>query len=74
MNKQATGRANAPGASLFGRQLCPQCAHLLVAPDASQHVCEQTVRHIWSCEACGNEFKTIVRFGRPEFPQSIAAA
>lgn len=74
MNSEATWRLSASGANFFGRQACPRCTYMLVAPDASQHVCERTVRHSWSCEACGNEFKTVVRFGRPDLTRSVAAA
>lgn len=74
MSSQATWRPSASAASLFGRQICPRCDHMLVAPDASQHVCEQTIRHVWSCEACGNEFNTVVKFVQTNALASVAAA
>jgi uncharacterized protein with PIN domain len=74
MNSQATWRLSASGASRFGRQRCPRCDHLLVAPDFSEHVCEQTIRHLWSCEACGTEFNTEVSFRRSDVLHAVAAA
>jgi uncharacterized protein with PIN domain len=41
---------------------CAQCGKDLVAPIWSEHESEQSVRHLWSCEACGYEFETAVRF------------
>jgi len=73
MEGRAAGRASAPGASFFGRQLCPQCAYALVAPDASQHVSEHTIKHIWFCEGCGSEFATLVKLQRRE-PDRTAAS
>lgn len=73
MEGRAAGRASAPGPNFFGRQLCPQCAYALVAPDASQHVSEHTIKHIWFCEVCGTEFATLVRLRRREPNQSAAA-
>jgi hypothetical protein len=33
----------------------------MVAPARSQHVQNDLVRHWWSCETCGHEFRTTVR-------------
>jgi hypothetical protein len=33
----------------------------VLAPAASEHVNEREVRHLWTCEACGHEFRTSVR-------------
>jgi RNase P subunit RPR2 len=43
------------------RSHCPQCDDLMVAPARSQHVQNDLVRHWWSCETCGHEFRTTVR-------------
>ncbi|NVO18045.1 MAG: hypothetical protein HXX10_28835 [Rhodoplanes sp.] len=51
--------------TLFGKQHCPRCSYLLVAPDESHHVADRVVRHMWSCEACGTGFSTWVKF-QPE--------
>lgn len=64
MEGRAAGRASASRVKLFGRQHCPQCADALVAPDASQHISEHTIMHIWFCEACGTEFATLVKLRR----------
>jgi uncharacterized protein with PIN domain len=45
----------------FGMQVCPHCDELVVAPEASEFVSEGNVRHFWSCDSCGHEFKTAVR-------------
>jgi ribosomal protein L37AE/L43A len=45
-----------------------------VAPDASQHISEHTIKHVWFCEACGSEFATLVKLRRREQGQSAAAA
>jgi hypothetical protein len=64
MEGRAAGRASAPRDKLFGRQHCPQCAYALVAADASQHISEHTIKHMWFCEACGTEFATLVKLRR----------
>jgi ribosomal protein L37AE/L43A len=66
MEGSAAGQASVPGAGFLGRQLCPQCAYTLVAPDVSQH--------IWFCEACGTEFATLVKLRRQGSGRSAAAA
>jgi hypothetical protein len=48
------------------RSLCPRCDDLMVAPAHSQHVNHDLVRHWWTCEACGHEFRTTVRL--PSLP------
>lgn len=45
----------------FGMRSCPHCSELVVAPEASEFVSDGEVRHIWSCDSCGNEFETAVR-------------
>lgn len=74
MEGRAAGQESVPGGGFFGRQLCPQCAYALVAPDASQHISEHTIKHIWFCEACGTEFATLVRLRRQGSSPSAAAA
>ena len=74
MEGSAAGQASVPAASFLGRQLCPLCAYTLVAPDASQHISEHTIKHIWFCEACGTEFATLVKLRRQGSGRSAAAA
>jgi transcription elongation factor Elf1 len=40
---------------------CPECRDLMVSATKSQHVREDVVRHWWSCESCGHEFRTTVK-------------
>ncbi len=42
------------------RSFCPECRDLMVAAAKSQHVNESVVRHWWSCDSCGHEFRTTV--------------
>jgi DNA-directed RNA polymerase subunit M/transcription elongation factor TFIIS len=49
----------------FGMRSCPHCSELVVAPEASEFVSDGEVRHIWSCDSCGNEFETAVRMEPP---------
>ena len=44
----------------FALPCCPQCGDTVLAPESSEHLSEQNVRHIWSCEACGHGFTTCV--------------
>jgi primosomal protein N' len=48
----------------FAMPACPQCGDTVLAPDMSEHVSPHEVRHFWSCEACGHEFKTAVDLHR----------
>jgi DNA-directed RNA polymerase subunit M/transcription elongation factor TFIIS len=40
---------------------CPECRDLMISAAKSQHVREDVVRHWWSCESCGHEFRTTVQ-------------
>lgn len=51
---------SAPQAQRLARPFCPKCDDMLYAPEASQHVNDHLVRHIWCCESCGHMFKTSV--------------
>jgi hypothetical protein len=46
----------------YSKNNCPQCSEWLLAPDWSEYLDECCVRHTWSCDACGYEFKTSVLF------------
>jgi hypothetical protein len=35
-------------------------------PEWSEHLSERRVRHLWSCDACGYRFETVVAFPEPE--------
>jgi transcription elongation factor Elf1 len=51
-------------ARYFTRPLCPECAHEQFVPERSAFVDETRVRHTWTCEACGHEFRTTIEFCR----------
>ena len=44
----------------FGMMSCPQCAEILLAPDVSEYLGDGRVRHSWSCDGCGHEFKASI--------------
>jgi rubredoxin len=46
----------------YDKNVCPQCSASLLAPDWSEHLNERSVRHSWSCDACGYGFETTVVF------------
>jgi len=46
----------------FAMRACPHCRQPVVAPEASEFVSEDKVRHFWSCDSCGHDFATSVRF------------
>jgi uncharacterized protein with PIN domain len=52
---------------------CPSCSDMLLAPAASEYVNEREVRHFWSCESCGHELETSVRFQAPRYEEVTAA-
>jgi hypothetical protein len=39
---------------------CHQCHDDVIAPNRSEYVSEDQIRHIWSCESCGHEFEMSV--------------
>jgi transcription elongation factor Elf1 len=59
--KHATVPAFSVEAHSFVRSFCPECHDLMVAATQSQHVDKNVVRHWWSCESCGHEFRTTVQ-------------
>jgi RNase P subunit RPR2 len=60
MKSPATSPTFFAHADNFVRSFCPRCDDLMVAPARSQHVNDDVVRHWWSCESCGHEFRTTV--------------
>jgi hypothetical protein len=38
---------------------CVRCNYTLIAPNWSEYVSEHQVRHSWSCENCGHQFKIL---------------
>jgi len=39
---------------------CAQCGADIIAPEWSEHLSENRVRNLWSCEACGYQFEDTV--------------
>jgi hypothetical protein len=37
---------------------CIRCDDRLIAPNWSEYVSENHVRHFWSCDSCGHQFET----------------
>src|ERR1700733_13808368 len=69
MKKHATVPAFSVEAHSFVRSFCPECHDLMVAATQSQLVNKNVVRHLWSCESCGHEFRTTVRL--PALPVEV---
>jgi hypothetical protein len=47
--------------SLFGLR-CVQCENELIAPERSEHVDRQIIRHFWRCPKCQARFESFPRF------------
>jgi hypothetical protein len=60
--KLQSGTTTTARARPFGLHSCPKCLETMVAPVTSEYVGEGRVRHSWSCDGCGYEFHTSVRF------------
>jgi hypothetical protein len=56
----------------ISRLLCPRCQDLIIAATQSQHVSVNEIRHWWTCETCGHEFRTTVRW-LPSLAENEAA-
>jgi len=41
---------------------CAQCGDRLFAPEWSEYLEDNQVRHLWTCDACGYQFETSIRF------------
>jgi C4-type Zn-finger protein len=46
----------------FGRPSCPQCGELMMAPEFSEFLKGDDIRHSWACDGCDYRFKTLVTF------------
>jgi len=49
----------------LGRPSCPKCGELLMAPEYSQCLNRNDVRHVWMRDECDYGFETLIRFGVP---------
>jgi predicted RNA-binding Zn-ribbon protein involved in translation (DUF1610 family) len=50
-------------ARYFARPACPACGEEQFVPEASEFVGEGVIRHSYTCDACGHEFRTVLEFG-----------
>ena len=50
-------------ARYFARPRCPQCGDEQLVPEHSEFAGEGLIHHIWSCDSCGQEFRTVVDLG-----------
>lgn len=41
---------------------CAQCGNTLFAAAWSEYLGDRHIRHLWSCDACGYQFETLVRY------------
>ena len=46
----------------LGRPSCPKCGELLMAPEYSECLDRNDVRHVWMCDKCDYGFETLIRF------------
>jgi hypothetical protein len=49
----------------FGRPSCPKCGELLMAPEYSECLNRNDIRHGWICDKCDYGFQTLIRFNVP---------
>jgi hypothetical protein len=47
--------------SLFGI-CCVQCGNELIAPERTEHLDRQVIRHFWRCPKCCARFESFPRF------------
>jgi transcriptional regulator NrdR family protein len=47
--------------SLFGMD-CIRCGNELIAPENTEYVDHQLIRHVWHCPKCHARFETFPRF------------
>jgi predicted RNA-binding Zn-ribbon protein involved in translation (DUF1610 family) len=47
----------------LGRPSCPRCGEFCVVPEISQYESAGQISHVWECDLCGGEFRTIVKLG-----------
>jgi hypothetical protein len=57
----------------LGRPSCPKCGELLMAPEYSECLDRNDVRHVWMCDKCDYGFETLIRFTASENEQVRAS-
>jgi hypothetical protein len=58
MHIQATAAESRPWFSSLPR--CPTCGEPVIAAQTSEFVDSGEIRHHWTCDACGQDFRTTV--------------
>ena len=56
----------------LGRPSCPKCGELLMAPEYSECLDRNDVRHVWMCDKCDYGFETLIRFNALKCEQAFA--
>ena len=51
-------------ARYFTRPNCPACGEEQLVPELSEFAGDGVIRHTYTCDACGHEFRTVVELGR----------
>jgi len=49
----------------LGRPSCPKCGELLMAPEHSECLSRNDIRHFWMCDKCDYGFETLIRLNVP---------
>jgi rubredoxin len=49
----------------FGQCSCPKCGELLSAPEYSEFLRHNNVRHTWTCNKCDYVFETLIWLNIP---------
>ena len=48
----------------FARPACPRCGDMLLVAEESEFDAQGRIRHSWSCDSCGHEFRTSITLRR----------
>jgi hypothetical protein len=51
-------------AHAFARPKCPRCGDVLLVAEESEFGANGRIRHSWSCDSCGHEFRTSISLRR----------
>ena len=46
------------------RPACPRCGEVLLVAEESEFDVHGRIRHSWSCDSCGHEFRTSITLRR----------
>ena len=60
MRPHAASPIISAGAGYSGLLLCLKCGEPLIAPATSAYLGGGRVQHFWSCDGCGQEFRSFV--------------